>query len=145
MAAMAAMPAMPAMAAQGRPGSARGSAAVPDLRLVAYVVPRTAAAPGLEELRAHLARRLPDYMLPAALVVLDALPLTTSGKIDRRALPEAVPGGERASRYEAPRTALEQFLAGLWQEALGVERVGVHDDFFALGGNSISGAILINR
>ncbi len=114
-------------------------------RLVAYVVPE-GAAPTLTELRESLAGGLPDYMLPSALVVLEKMPLTANGKIDRRALP--APEASRAgleSSYVAPATALERFLAGLWQEVLKVPRVGVVDNFFELGGSSITGAVLVNR
>ncbi len=114
-------------------------------RLVAYVVPE-GAAPALAELRESLAGALPEYMLPSALVVLDRMPLTANGKVDRRALPapEASPAGLEAS-YVAPGNDLERFLADLWQEVLKVPQAGVHDDFFALGGSSISGAVLVSR
>ncbi|HEV3457140.1 MAG TPA: amino acid adenylation domain-containing protein, partial [Thermoanaerobaculia bacterium] len=108
-------------------------------RLVAYVVPRGGAAPAAGELRRHLARQLPESMLPAAWVFLERLPLTANGKVDRRALPP--PDGARAAAtaaYVAPRTPLEAALAEAWREVLGVERVGVDDSFFALGGDSIS-------
>jgi thioesterase domain-containing protein len=115
-------------------------------RLVAYVVPE-GVAPSLSELREALAAGLPEYMLPSALVALDSFPLTANGKVDRRALP--APGMERAAGSErsfvAPATGLERFLAGFWQEVLGIPEVGVHDDFFALGGSSITGAVLISR
>ncbi len=114
-------------------------------RLVAYVVP-DGPAPALNDLRETLAGSLPDYMLPSALVVLEKMPLTSNGKVDRRALP--APEASRSgleSAYVVPETNLERFLAGLWQEILKVSEVGVHDDFFALGGSSISGAVLINR
>ena len=107
-------------------------------RLVAYIVP---ALPE-PELRERLGRRLPDYMVPSAFVFLDALPLSPNGKIDRKALPE--PEMVRGE-YVAPRTELERFLAGLWEEGLGGERVGIHDSFFELGGSSVSGAQLVNR
>ncbi len=113
-------------------------------QLVAYLV--ADRPPTLTDLRAELGRRLPDYMLPSALVVLDALPLTASGKVDRRALP--APGTERSAvggSYREPATGIERFLAGLFREVLPVDKVGVDDDFFALGGDSISGALLINR
>jgi len=111
-----------------------------DLRLVAYVVAATeeGPAPQVEELRAHLARRLPEHMMPAVLVFLPALPLTANGKLDRGALP--APGAERpdlAAAYQAPRNAAEGILAEVWAELLGLERVGVHDNFFSLGGDSI--------
>jgi amino acid adenylation domain-containing protein len=109
-----------------------------DARLVAYLVlDGSAPAPGPGELREALAARLPDFMLPAAFVALPELPLTAQGKLDRRALP--APDGERLLRpaYEPPRSALEARLAEAWRAVLGVDRVGVHDDFFALGGDSL--------
>jgi hypothetical protein len=91
-----------------------------------------------DKLRRHLARRLPAYMIPAQLVVLDALPLTANGKIDRNALPK--PESQRSkTEYVAPRTELESQLCGLWQLLLKVERVGIYDNFFMLGGNSLLG------
>jgi len=104
-------------------------------RLVAYCVGGEPA--GAEAMRAHLARRLPEYMVPAAYVWLDAFPHTPTGKVDRRALP--APEGEAfATRdYEAPVGATEMALAEIWAELLGVERVGRGDDFFELGGHSL--------
>ena len=115
-------------------------------RLVAYVVAE-GEAPTLTGLRGALAAGLPEYMLPSALVVLDALPLTANGKVDRRALPapDAAGVGAREHSFVAPATALERFLAGFWREVLGVAEIGVHDDFFALGGSSITGAVLVAR
>ncbi|HYN21172.1 MAG TPA: phosphopantetheine-binding protein, partial [Thermoanaerobaculia bacterium] len=102
--------------------------------LVAYVVSGHSAG----DLLAALRLRLPDSMIPGHFVFLPALPLTPNGKIDRRALP-APEGGrpELARAYVAPRTPLEQVLAGAWEEALGVDRVGVEDGFFDLGGHSL--------
>ncbi len=107
------------------------------LRLVAYVVPRTPEAE-LWDLRDFLRGRLPEYMLPSAIVRLEAFPLTPNGKLDRKALP-APDGGSREAEgpYVAPRSELESLIAGVWQEALGVERVGVRDNFFNLGGHSL--------
>ncbi|HEX6901809.1 MAG TPA: non-ribosomal peptide synthase/polyketide synthase, partial [Thermoanaerobaculia bacterium] len=113
---------------------------VRDERLVAWVVGEEVT---LSDLRAFAGASLPDYMLPSALVVLDKLPLTANGKVDRRALPD--PDAPVSAGYVAPRTPLESFVAGLFQEVLGIERVGAYDNFFELGGNSISGAVLINR
>ncbi|HEX3532039.1 MAG TPA: amino acid adenylation domain-containing protein [Thermoanaerobaculia bacterium] len=109
-----------------------------DSRLVAYVVGKNGEVPGVEELRAHLALRLPEHMLPAVIIPLAALPLTANGKLDRRALPS--PGSERpelATVYAPPTNATEQALAEVWAEILGVEKAGIHDNFFSLGGDSI--------
>ncbi|HVF51447.1 MAG TPA: amino acid adenylation domain-containing protein, partial [Pyrinomonadaceae bacterium] len=117
-----------------------------DKRLTAYLVGRQQPVPNVNELRDFLGRHLPEHMIPAAFVWLDALPLTTNGKIDRRALPapgQARPALERS--YLAPRDTLEAALAEMWRELLGIEQVGVEDDFFGLGGDSIKGAIFINR
>ena len=106
-------------------------------RLVAYLVGRDGGAPPAPaELRAFLGERLPDYMLPAAWVVLPRLPLTANGKLDRKALPapDAAPG---AGEYVPPRTAVERELAAIWAAVLRVERVGVEENFFELGGDSI--------
>jgi len=107
-------------------------------RLVAYLVARTPeSAPKTQELRDFLKARLPEYMLPAVFVTLPALPLTPNGKVDRRALP--APDQDRASDrpYVAPGTPVEEELAAIWAEALGLKRVGVNDDFFDLGGDSL--------
>ena len=114
-----------------------------DKRLVGYAVPAAAPAPTARELRAFLRRSLPDYLVPSAFVVLDAMPLTPNGKLDRKALP--IPGPEAAERHTAPRTPLERAVAELWREVLGVEKVGVHDDFFSLGGNSIESIRVAGR
>jgi amino acid adenylation domain-containing protein len=109
-----------------------------ETRLTAYVVGAGETAPPVEELRTHLRERLPDYMVPAFFVTLDALPLTAHGKLDRRALP--IPGTARpglAAAYVAPRTPTEEVLCGIWSQVLGLEEVGVRDNFFALGGDSI--------
>ncbi len=109
-----------------------------DPRLVAYVVPQGAPAPTGEALRAALRTALPEYMVPAAYVVLPALPLTGSGKVDRRALPAPGPRGLAPGReYTAPRSETERAIAAIWAELLGVAAVGIHDNFFDLGGHSL--------
>ncbi|MEU0005142.1 non-ribosomal peptide synthase/polyketide synthase [Streptomyces sp. NPDC006314] len=115
-------------------------------RLAAHLVPADGAAvPAGTELRAHLAADLPDYMLPAAFVTVPELPLTANGKVDRRRLPapDWSAGGDRAHR--APRTEAERLLAGIWADLLGVERVGVDDNFFMLGGDSILSIQVVSR
>src|SRR6185503_10358760 len=107
-------------------------------RLVAYVVARDVAS---AELRAFAGRTLPDYMIPATIVTLDALPLTANGKLDRNALP--VPSTEVSARL--PETDREQTLAALFAEVLGLERVGIDDGFFDLGGDSITAIQLVAR
>ncbi|HYH46016.1 MAG TPA: amino acid adenylation domain-containing protein, partial [Thermoanaerobaculia bacterium] len=113
-------------------------------RLVAYVTGEGTTG-DLAAVRERLGRSLPDYMLPSALVQLEALPLTAHGKVDRRALAALAAPGAPARGRILPRTPLERFLAGLFEQVLRVEDVGVEDDFFALGGSSLSGAVLINH
>ncbi|WP_344456180.1 amino acid adenylation domain-containing protein, partial [Actinocorallia aurantiaca] len=110
------------------------------LRLVGYVVPR--GEPDLPGIRAHLAARLPEWMVPSLLVPLSALPLSANGKLDRTALPEP-DAGDVQEAYVAPRTATETALAGLWSELLGLDRVGVTAGFFDLGGNSLAAVRLV--
>jgi amino acid adenylation domain-containing protein len=114
-------------------------------RLIAYIVASPGQIPNPSELKAALALRLPDYMLPAAFVTLENLPRTPSGKLDRNALPEPSIGLSSADAYVEPRTPLEESLASLWQELLGVPRVGIHDDFFDLGGHSLTLIRLASR
>ncbi|NOK12218.1 non-ribosomal peptide synthase/polyketide synthase, partial [Corallococcus exercitus] len=121
---------------------ARGEAA--DKRLVAYVTARDGHSLDSEALKAHLRQQLPEYMVPSALLVLEALPLNSNGKVDRKALPE--PGNlARSSDFVAPRNDTEEQLAALFAEVLRVERVGAHDDFFSLGGHSLLATQLVSR
>jgi amino acid adenylation domain-containing protein len=119
-----------------------------DKGLVAYVVPNQDATttPAVGDLRSFLREKLPEYMVPTAFVVLEEMPLTPNGKIDRRALPAPDPSSFRAENaYAAPRTPLEERLARIWGEMLGLTRVGVHDDFFELGGHSLRATQLVSR
>jgi amino acid adenylation domain-containing protein len=111
-------------------------------RLVAWVVADGVDAAGL---RTHLLAHLPDYMVPAAFVFMDALPLTRHGKVDRRALPEPDAGALAGAGYLAPRTPTEELLAALWAELLGAARVGVDDGFFELGGHSLLATRVASR
>ncbi len=123
---------------------ARGDVA--ERRLVAFLVASDPAAkPDAGELRAWMRERLPEYMVPAVFAWTDALPRSGSGKLDRRARPEDAGAAEAAATYLAPRGELEERLAALWSEILGVERVGVRDDFFDLGGQSILATRLAAR
>jgi amino acid adenylation domain-containing protein len=117
-----------------------------DQRLVAYFVPSAARVLTVTELRRVLAAKLPDYMVPSAFVVLDALPLTGSGKVDRRALP--APGRARPdleTTFVEPRTPVEEVLAKIWGNLLALDTVGIHDGFFELGGHSLLATQLLSR
>jgi acyl carrier protein len=92
-----------------------------------------------------LAARLPDAMLPSALVRLDALPLSANGKIDRKALPQPDMAAQSGRAYTAPRNAAEETLVGIWQEVLGIEKIGVADNFFDLGGHSLLAVQVLSR
>jgi amino acid adenylation domain-containing protein len=117
-----------------------------DLRLIAYVVPDAATPCDVRELRSHLAATLPGYMIPGRFHLLDDLPLTAGGKVDRKRLPppdelsETLPG-QRAR----PTDAIEEELTRIWADVLGMKRVGVHDDFFELGGHSLLAVALMER
>jgi thioesterase domain-containing protein/acyl carrier protein len=114
--------------------------------LIAYVV-----APGEEQLnvtevRRHLGQRLPEYMTPSFILKIAELPLTENGKVDKRALPDpATTRPDLNEQYVAPRTELERKLADIFEEVVGIEEIGVHDNFFDVGGDSIKGAVIINR
>jgi amino acid adenylation domain-containing protein len=112
-----------------------------DKRLVGYVTESVAGAVNPAQVRTRLAERLPGYMVPAAIMVLDGLPLTVNGKLDRRALP--APGYTEVDRYRAPASPTEEIVAGIYAQVLGLDRVGVDDSFFDLGGDSLSAMRLI--
>jgi amino acid adenylation domain-containing protein len=121
----------------GRPG---------EKRLVAYVVSSPNAEPPTpERLRAYLKEHLPEHMLPTAFVLLDSFPQTANGKVDRRALPRPEPTHADVAGDDVPRTLTQQKLASLWAEALGLECVGVHDNFFAAGGHSLLATQVVRR
>jgi amino acid adenylation domain-containing protein len=128
--------------AQDEGSSALGA----DKRLVAYLVAGAEGAPTNQELRAFLKQQLPEYMVPSAFVTLEALPLTPNGKIDRAALPP--PDWTKRDVEEAyvgPRTAVEESIARIWADVLGLEQVGVHDSFFELGGHSLLATQVMSR
>jgi acyl carrier protein len=117
-----------------------------DRQLVAYFVPSEKPAATVTQLRNFLKARLPDYMIPSAFVLLRAVPLTPNGKIDRRALPD--PGQSRPeldTPYVAGTTPVEEQLAKIWAEVLSLNRVGIHDNFFDLGGHSLAATRVVSR
>lgn len=115
-------------------------------RLVGYIVPHTDQEIMVSDVRAFLQTRVPEYMVPSAFVVITELPLTSNGKLDRRALPlpdTARPTLEQA--YVAPRNATEEHIGAIWREVLNIERVGIHDNFFELGGHSLMATQFMSR
>jgi amino acid adenylation domain-containing protein len=117
-----------------------------DKRLVGYLVARDGKPPATGELQSFLEERLPEYMVPAKFVVLDAFPLTHNGKVDRKALP--APAAETAqpgSQAEAPRNSAEEAIAAIWKEMFKLDQVGIHDDFFDLGGHSLLAIKVMSR
>lgn len=115
-------------------------------RLVAYVVPHSGKSPTTSELHQFLQERLPDYMIPAAFVVLEELPLTPNGKVDRRSLPTLdLTRPELETALVVPRSSVEEQLASIWAEVLGIKQVGIHDNFFDLGGDSILSIQIISK
>jgi acyl carrier protein len=113
-------------------------------RLVAYLVCKHDSDISISELREFLKQSLPEYMLPAAYMRLDALPLTASGKVDRQGLPEPAEARPEPG-YQAPRNMIEEIVAGIWSDLLGLERVGSDDNFFELGGHSLLATQVISR
>ncbi|WP_043220399.1 AMP-binding enzyme, partial [Burkholderia gladioli] len=114
-------------------------------RLVAYFVADAAYAQhDVADLRAELSRTLPDFMLPAAFVALERFPLTANGKIDRKALPRPAQTVD-TRQYVAPRTSIEERLAAIWAQVLHLDRVGIHDNFFAVGGDSIRAVSVLSK
>jgi len=124
-----------ALAREDKPG---------EKRLVAYVQLKAGTALDAAALSERLGRSLPDYMIPSAYVAISSWPLTANGKLDRKALPAPDVAAE-SKRYAPPRTSSEQALAAIWEETLGVDRVGVHDNYFELGGDSILSIRIIAR
>src|SRR5207247_3375308 len=115
-------------------------------QLVAYLLPKNGDALDLAELRAFLKQKLPDYMVPAAFVVLTRFPLAPGGKVDRGALPppdHVRPGLNTASTQ--PRTPTEEVLVEIWSDVLGLKQIGIHEDFFELGGHSLLVTQVLSR
>jgi amino acid adenylation domain-containing protein len=116
-----------------------------DKRLVAYIVPHQHCTNILNQLRDFLKAKLPEYMVPNAIAILDSLPLTPNGKIDRLALPAPDLQSKLSDKYVAPRTPIEEMLAQIWAQILKLEQVGIHDNFFELGGHSLLATQLLSR
>jgi len=117
-----------------------------DKRLVAYVVLHKESVAVTSDLRCFLKEKLPEYMIPSVFVILDALPLTPSGKVDRKALPAPESAREdMETPFVCPRTPIEEILAGIWGDVLGLKKVGVHDNFFELGGHSLLATQVMSR
>ena len=114
-------------------------------RLVAYYTHRGEGEVGAEGLRTHLKKTLPEYMVPAAYVRLEKMPLTPNGKLDRKGLPAPEGDAYGARKYEEPRGEIERTLAEIWKEVLKVERIGRQDNFFELGGHSLLAVTLVER
>lgn len=114
-------------------------------RLMAYVVPRVGRGPSIGEVRSRLARTLPDFMLPSGLISLDRMPTTPSGKVDREALSGVGERPHAEATHAEPRDDVERQIHRLWEEVLDARPIGVHDDFFALGGDSLGAAHLFVR
>jgi acyl-CoA synthetase (AMP-forming)/AMP-acid ligase II/acyl carrier protein len=122
-----------------------GEDAANEKRIVAYVVGDEARGATDYEMRRFIAERLPEYMLPSAFVLMEALPLTANGKVDRNRLPSPVADRPELGTYVEPRTPLEEILVGIWCDVLGIDQVGVYDNFFDLGGHSIMATQLASR
>ena len=117
-----------------------------DKQLVAYVVPGSQPRGLLMELKGYLQKKLPAHMVPSTFTLLDEVPLTPNGKVNRKALPTPDPSGLQAENaYAEPRTPVEEQLVGIWEEVLGLERVGIHDDFFELGGHSLLATRVVSQ
>ena len=116
------------------------------IELIAYVIAKdTVADIDKESLRNYLKESLPDYMIPSRWMELEDFPLTASGKLDRKALPEPDGSALSSGTYEEASTDMEHLLVSVWQEALGIERVGVNDNFFLIGGDSIKSIRIISH
>jgi amino acid adenylation domain-containing protein/thioester reductase-like protein len=116
-----------------------------DKRLVAYIVPQPEQRVSVNVVRSFLKEKLPEYMLPSAIVILEALPITSNGKLDRRALPAPDLQSQLSDKYVAPRNPIEEILSVIWAQVLKVDLVGIHDNFFELGGHSLLATQLVSR
>jgi acyl carrier protein len=125
--------------------AARPMANSNEKQLVAYIIPAAGTQPQIQELRTFLQTKLPEYMVPGAIMVLERLPLTPNGKVDRNALPEVTEEKSAGPAFVAPRTPIEEQMAGIWSEVLRVDKVGIDHNFFDLGGHSLLAIQVIAR
>jgi amino acid adenylation domain-containing protein len=116
-----------------------------DQRLVAYLVTHGDGVPATAELRALIKQKLPEYMMPSGFLMLEEMPLTLNGKIDRKRLPAPDQTRESIGQFVAPRTAVEEILSGIWMQVLGAKQVGIRDNFFEIGGHSLLATQIVSR
>jgi len=115
-------------------------------QLVGYVVPNDGTSPTAQDLQQFLKQKLPEYMTPAHFVFLNSIPLTTNGKVDRKALPAPTYGGVSAEKgFAAPHTETEKAIADIWSKLMKLERIGIHDDFFDFGGHSLMAMKMVSQ
>lgn len=114
-------------------------------QLVAYVVPKPESMPSSGELRSYLKTRVPDWMVPATILLIEQMPTTVNGKVDRKALPAPAASLVREEHFVAPHTFIQELLAGIWVQVLKLEKVGIHDNFFEAGGHSLNATQVISR
>ncbi|HEY6349974.1 MAG TPA: amino acid adenylation domain-containing protein [Candidatus Angelobacter sp.] len=114
-------------------------------QLVAYVVPKPENTPSSGELRSYLKTRVPDWMVPATILLIEQMPMTVNGKVDRKALPAPAASLVREEHFVAPHTFIQELLAGIWIQVLKLEKVGIHDNFFEAGGHSLNATQVISR
>lgn len=114
-------------------------------QLVAYVVPKPETMPSSGELRSYLKTRVPDWMVPATILLIEQMPMTVNGKVDRKALPAPAASLVREQHFVAPHTFIQELLAGIWIQVLKLEKVGIHDNFFEAGGHSLNATQVISR
>jgi long-subunit acyl-CoA synthetase (AMP-forming) len=115
-------------------------------QLVGYVVPREGQAPTAEEMQQFVKQKLPEYMAPSQFVFMDSIPLTTNGKVDRKALPAPTYGNiSEGKDFAAPHTETEKAIADIWSKLMKLERIGIHDDFFDFGGHSLMAMKMVSQ
>src|SRR5947209_4230661 len=114
-------------------------------QLVAYVVPKEENRPSSSDLRTYLKTKVPDWMVPSAILLIEQMPMTTNGKVDRKALPAPAASLLPEKHFVAPHTFIQELLAGIWMQVLKLEKAGIHDNFFESGGHSLNATQVISR